>query len=361
MNVTLFSIRCDSDKVPDYNCFQYHKNGEEDNYNRIRAFAKDVEHARKPIFPRGLTLKRDVPKKNQQDADFTEVTGLLAISRQAFEVLRERRVVNGELNKIPLSDGSVLDAFINFPCVRAFCSNAYDRSRYDRDLILNINEDICLKHKLFRSWIRFPYCKIFPSLSVYCTEDFKTLYESMNWTGLQFTLAYPVNDVLKEIVNDQTDRGVQAELAKRAREAASVPATDSDMPIGPPGELSITWKNKPTVEQIAQYIWQVIIDERMTGRWVGSAIAANGPGALAITKLAAQALQIIKEKGVDANVLNHLARVVAFETVSHLIHEFDQHGIDTRAKNFAWELLSEALVQDSTRDAQGNIGGWPPA
>ena len=98
----------------------------------------------------------------------------------------------------------------------------------------------------------------------------------------------------------------------------------------------VTWKKKahPTPEQLAAYLWQSVIDQRMSGDWLGDAVGANTPDAPGITKLAAEAVTRLLDMGVDRNVLCHLARAICFEAITRTFATLEETGItwpDARA------------------------------
>lgn len=137
----------------------------------------------------------------------------------------------------------------------------------------------------------------------------------------------------------------------------------SPLPTGDFSDPVVSWKKgtQPTPEQLAAYLWQDVIDRRMTGDWLGDAVSCNTADRKGtITDLAAKAVTHLLNAGVDRNVLCHLARSICFESINRTFMTLEETGIKWPGGKPDWESLVMALVQNATIDKKGRCGGWPP-
>ena len=160
----------------------------------------------------------------------------------------------------------------------------------------------------------------FLGVYIYGTEDFKAAYEAAQLTGLLFEPFWPFDERTKYLWQRIRDDAAAEERGKLTRGNTG---EGSSMPTGRPRKPKVTWKKKqhPTPEQLAAYLWQSVIDDRMSGDWLGDAVGTNTPEAAGITKLAAEAVTRLLDSGADRNVLCHLARAICFEAITRHLRD----------------------------------------
>lgn len=199
-----------------------------------------------------------------------------------------------------------------------------------------------------------------PGVYLYATEEFKEQYEQLGLTGLEFQLYWPFKErmhLLWEVIRNRAAAEERGRLMEGNDGASS-------MPKGRTRKPKRTWRKnqQPTPEQLAGYLWQSIMDERMNGEWLGDAVGVSESDALGITKLAAEAVQTLLKGGADRNVLCHLARAICFESISRMCATLDETGVSWPDDEPDWQALRMALVQEATPGKKdGALGGWPPA
>jgi hypothetical protein len=118
-----------------------------------------------------------------------------------------------------------------------------------------------------------------------------------------------------------------------------------------------------TPYQFLQYLWEAVINDRMSGRWIDQVImaAADLPDQ-PLTRSCADAVARLLDAGASRDDLNLIARSViaegiwwAFEMLDHPgVQPDDGGGID-------FGELANQLMNAGPRDAVGRPGGWPPA
>jgi hypothetical protein len=227
------------------------------------------------------------------------------------------------------------------------------------DFATAVNAGLLDERPLFRDQVLREDGTVVPGVYIYCTDDFRLRYEQAGLVGVLFEPYWPMKDrfgFLEQRIRED------AAAKARGRLLSDISNSASPMPSGrvPKAEVSWTKRTQPTAEQLAAYLWQSVIDQRMGGHWIGDAAAADTSDALGITHLAAEAVARILEAGVDRNVLCHLARANSFEAIQSMLSLFQETGIDWSSDSPEWDELRIAMVQQGTVDANGSIGGWPP-
>jgi|GEM_PF-5056295 len=150
----------------------------------------------------------------------------------------------------------------------------HDHSTLIGDFHSAVNEPECFAHPICRDRIHRDDGKAVPGVYQFCTDEFRGMYEEVGLTGLELHHYWPMEDRI-EILADKIK--ARAAAAERGKMMSGNSAGASVMPKGKVGKATITWKKKaqPTPEQLATYLWQSVIDQRMAGKWLGSAVACN--------------------------------------------------------------------------------------
>jgi hypothetical protein len=90
-------------------------------------------------------------------------------------------------------------------------------------------------------------------------------------------------------------------------------------------------------------------------RLIVGAAARAGPGT---TKLAAGAVTRLLDRGVDRNVLGHLAREICFDAITRIFATLEETGSTWPDGEPDWESRQMAMTQAATLGKDGSLGGW---